>query len=209
MKNVVFLLILCFTISGFSQSNYQKFKNLSSPKKWWIFFHPFKAKKALAISKEAGRVTDSIRKTSLLDGDHAGGQVDAFRHAFWMARLRQEIGESAARSLGKAHEKENYQYFKENKLEDGVLPDKASRKMDLHNNEIGLSLTRKGEKYTKNRLIYLIVNAIHQGKMLIIKKDAKKRFLTCKGNLINTKTLRGKWENNKCLVKSNEIITDK
>ena len=38
--------------------------------------------------------------------------MDAFRHAYWMARLRQEIGKTAARSLGKAHEKENYQTFK-------------------------------------------------------------------------------------------------
>ena len=209
MKNVIFLLILLFTISGVSQSNYQKFKKLSSPKKWWVVFHPFKAKKALEISNEINLITDSIRKTTLLDGDHAGGQVDAFRHAFWMARLRQEVGKSAARSLGKAHEKENYQYYKENKLEDGVLPDKASMEMDLHNNEIGISLSRKGEKPTKSELIYRIVNAIHQGKLLIIKKDTKKRFLTCDGTLINAKALKGKWQNNKCLVKSNEVITDK
>ena len=73
-----------------------------------MLFHPFKATKALEISKEVNRISDSIKKTNLLDGDASGGQVDAFRHAYWMARLKQEIGESAARSLGKAHEKENY-----------------------------------------------------------------------------------------------------
>jgi len=44
----------------------------------------------------------------LLDGDASGGQVDAFRHAYWMARLHQEIGKRAAFSLGKSHEKENW-----------------------------------------------------------------------------------------------------
>lgn len=190
--------------SSYGQSSLDGFFKLSGPKKWWVIFHPFKAKKSLAISKETNRVADSIRKTNLLDGDHAGGQVDAFRHAYWMARLRQEIGENPARSLGKAHEKENYLLFKERKLEDGVLPDKPSMEMDLHNNEMGLQLTSEGEKIPKNGLIYRIVNAIKEGKMLVIKKDKKGNFLTCNGKLIDKKTLKGKWENEKCLVSSDK-----
>lgn len=203
MLRKITLLFLLIHFSSFSQSNWQKFKKLSAAKKTWVLFHPFKAKKALAISKETNRVADSLRKSPILDGDGAGGQVDAFRHAYWMARLHQEIGESAARSLGKAHEKENYQTFKKRKLEDGVVPDEISSTMDLFNNEVGLTLTQKGSKTSRNGLIYKIVNAIQQGKMKVIKKDKEGQFLTCSGNLISKESLIGKWKNNKCLVNSN------
>lgn len=203
MKNSIlfFALLLSFTV--FSQSNLSKFWKLSGPKKSWVLFHPFKAKKALLISKEANSVSDSLVNSNLLDKDKSGGQVDAFRHAFWMARLHQDIGKSAARKLGKAHEKENYQTYKKRKLEEGVVPDKISSTMDLFNNEFGLTLTRKGSKTSKKGLIYRIINAIHQGKLKVIKKDKKGNFLTCEGKIIPLKSLNGKWENNKCLVSSN------
>lgn len=205
MKKIIFLgFVLLYSTSSFSQTNWQRFKKLSGPKQTWVVFHPFKAKKALEVSKEANRVADSLLQSPLLDGDGAGGQVDAFRHAYWMARLRQEIGEGAARSLGKAHEKENYQTYKKLELEDGVVPDKISSEMDLENNEFGLTLTRKGSITPKNGLIYRIINAIHQGKLKVIKKDDKGNFLTCDGQLIDPKTLQGKWENDKCLVDSNK-----
>ncbi len=171
-------------------------------------FHPFKAKKSLRISNETNKVADSIAKTNLLDGDGSGGQVDAFRHAYWMARLRQELGKSAARSLGKAHEKDNYLTFKKNKLEDGVVPDEISSEMDLYNNEEGLKLIKKRSKISKKGIIYRIVNAIHQGKMKIIKKDKEGNFLTCDGKIISKEELKGKWENDKCLVASNELVLD-
>ena len=169
----------------------------------WVVLHPFKAKKALRISKNAYQIADSIKKTPLLDGDGSGGQVDAFRHAFWMASLRQEIGKNAACSLGKLHEKENYKTFKKRKLEDGVIPDKIASTMDLFNNNIGLSLTRKGSIISKKSLIYRIVNEIYLGKLKVIKKDHKGNFLTCNNKLISLKSLKGKWKNNKCLVDSN------
>jgi len=199
--------LLCF-LSLFvnSQSNVSKFKELSAPKKWWVVFHPFKAKKTLRISKQVIKVADSISKTSTLDGDKSGGQVDAFRHAFWMASLRLEIGKPAARSLGKAHEKENYQYFKDNKLEDGIIPDKASMDMDLYNNDVGLSLVKKKEEILRKTLVIRVINAIKEGKMKIIKKNNEKEFLTCENSKIEKESLKGKWINNKCLIPSNKLL---
>ena len=191
------------SFQSLSQSNFKSFFDLSGPKRTWVLFHPFKAKKSLKISKEANKVSDSIKKTNLLDGDASGGQVDAFRHAYWMARLRQEIGKSAARSLGKAHEKENYQTFKKRKLEDGVVPDEISSIMDLHNNEEGLKLIKRRSKTSQKTLIYKIVNAIKAGKMKIIKKDIHGNYLTCKEKVILKESLKGKWKNNKCLISSN------
>jgi hypothetical protein len=203
MKKTLSLFFLIFTFQLYSQSNFKSFFELSGPKKTWVLFHPFKAVKSLEISKEANKVADSIKKTTLLDSDAAGGQVDAFRHAYWMARLRQEIGKSAARSLGKAHEKENYLTYKERKLEDGVAPDEISSKMDLYNNDQGLKLISKGSEVSKKGVIYRVVNAILKGKMKIIQKDKKGNFLTCDGALISKESLIGKWKNNKCLVGSN------
>lgn len=207
IKHNTILVQLCcvfFTNYIFSQTDSKNFFQLSGPAKSWVVLHPFKAKKALKISLEAKRIADSIQKTNLLDGDPAGGQVDAFRHAFWMAKLHQELGKSTARTLGKAHEKENYISFKKQKLEYGLPPDEISSKMDLWNNEQGLLLTKKGSKIPKDGLIFRIINAIKIGKMKIIKKDKNGNFLTCNGQVIPNKELIGKWKNEKCLVNSNQ-----
>lgn len=205
MKKSIFIFLLTCSISINAQSDFDNFFKLSGPIKTWVIFHPFKAKKSLKISNETNKVADSIKKTNLLDGDSSGGQVDAFRHAYWMARLRQELGKSSARSLGKAHEKDNYITYKKNKLEDGIVPDEISSEMDLYNNDEGLKLITKGSKTSRNSLIYKIVNAIKQGKMKIIKKDKEGNFLTCDGKIITKEALKGTWKNNKCLVASNEL----
>jgi hypothetical protein len=202
MKKILFFVFILFAGQMFSQSSSKGFFSLSGPKRTWVLFHPFKAFKSLRISKETNRVSDSIRKTNLLDGDASGGQVDAFRHAYWMARLHQEIGKSAARSLGKAHEKENYITYKKRKLEDGVVPDEISSEMDLYNNEQGLKLSSRRSKVSKVSLIYKIVNAIKAGKFKVIKKDKKGNFLTCDGEVIDNEDLKGKWKNEKCLISS-------
>ena len=124
MKKSAFIIILIFLSTQLSaQSNWEKFWKLSAPYKKWVVFHPFKAKKALEISIEATAVSDSIAITDVLDQDKAGGQADAFRHAYWMARLRQEIGKRAAISLGRTHEKDNYKTFKKHQTENGVVPE--------------------------------------------------------------------------------------
>lgn len=197
------LLVCVISLNSYAQSDFQNFKKLSSPKKTWVFFHLFKAKKALIISKEANRIADSIQKTNLLDGDAAGGQVDAFRHSYWMARLHQVIGKSAARSLGKRHEHENYLMYKNNKLEEGTLPDACSKEMDLFNNEVGLTLTQKNSIISKKDIILKVITAIKVGKMKVIKKNDKGQFLNCNGNVISPSELIGKWENEKCLISSN------
>lgn len=206
MKKTLTIVFFSMAISVNAQSDFKNFLKLSGPIKRWVLFHPFKAKVSLKISNETNKVSDSIRTSNLLDKDPAGGQVDAFRHAYWMARMRQEMGKRAARSLGKAHEKDNYLTYKKLKLEDGVVPDKIASEMDLYNNEEGLKLIRKGSKVSKKGLIYRIINAIRKGEMKIIKKDQKGNFLTCEGEIIPSKELKGKWKNDKCLVPSNQSI---
>ena len=206
MKKIIFVYLILFTSILFSQRVPKKFSQLSCPIKTWVIFHPFKAKRAQLISIEANQVSDSIKNTNILDGDASGGQVDAFRHAYWMARLRQEIGKCAAKSLGKAHERENKQTYKKSKLEDGVLPDEISSEMDLFNNKEGLKLTTKRDEIKQKTLIYKVLNAILEGKMKIIKKDEEGNFLSCDGRLISATELKGKWENEKCLIPSVQSI---
>lgn len=203
MKKVLFFYCLLVANMVYSQSNWQQFKKLSCAEKTWTILHVFKAKKAYLVAKEAQHVSDSIAKTPLLDGDKSGGQVDAFRHAYWMARLHQEIGKNAAKSLGKAHEKTNFQQYKNSSLEDGEAPDKIASEMDLYNNNIGLSFTQKGVAHPKDGLIYTIVNAILAGKLKVIKKDQHRNYITCDEKILSKKELKGKWENNKCLMNSN------
>ncbi|NVK51926.1 MAG: hypothetical protein HWD85_03250 [Flavobacteriaceae bacterium] len=203
MKKVLFLFCFFLQLQGYAQSNWNAFKKLECPEKIWVFFHLAKAKKAFLISKEAQQVSDSIANTPLLDGDKSGGQVDAFRHAYWLARLHQEIGKNAAKRLGIAHEKSNYKQFKKKQFEEGEIPDKISSEMDLFNNNVGLSFTEKNVPYPKNGLIYRIANAILAGKLKVIKKDRFGNYLTCNGTIIPKSKLKNSWENNKCMVNSN------
>jgi len=199
------VLFACFFVAFFTvsaqESNLKKFGRLSGPEKCWVIFHPFVAKKALKISVKTREITAKIQQNKVLKGDGDGGQIDAFRHAFWMANLTQEIGERRARSLGEKHEKGNYKDYKKRRLEDGVIPDKISSEMDLFNNEIGIKIGS-----TKNSLDIQkqVVEAVLKGDCKIIKKDAYENFLDCDGNYISVESLKGKWENKKCLVWSNE-----
>lgn len=203
MKKRVFVIVFIFLGSQISaQSNWEKFWKLSTTHQIWVVFHPFKAKKASEISMEATRVSDSVAKTDLLDKDIAGGQVDAFRHAYWMARLRQEIGKRAAFSLGKAHENDNYRTFKKHQNENGILPDQASKEMDLFNNNVGLGFTQKGILVSQNELTQNIVDAILIGDLKVIKKDTLGNYLTCDGELIPSEDLGNSWQNTKCVIPS-------
>jgi hypothetical protein len=206
MKKLLTILFFSFVIVTNAQSDFKNFLKLSTPIKRWVLLHPFKAKLSLKISIETNKVADSIGSSNLLDKDGAGGQVDAFRHAYWMARLQQEVGTRAARSLGKAHEKDNYITYKKLKLENGVLPDEIASEMDLHNNEEGLKLVTKGSVFSRKGLVYRVINAIYLGSMKIIKKDSKGNFLTCEGKIISVEELKGKWKNNKCLISSKKAL---
>ena len=175
---------------------------LSCPEKWWVVGHPFVAKKALKISEYARAITEEVKENGLLKGEGNGDQLDAFRHTFWMANLTLEIGGRRAKKLGKAHEKGNYQDFKKHQLEDGILPDKVSSEMDLYNNDVGIAIGKQSSSF---ELKNIVIELVLQGNCKIIKTDKKGNFLDAEGNIIPTENLKGKWENEKCLVSSNEV----
>ena len=186
-----------------AQSAESRFSKLSGPEKWWVIWHPLKAKRALNISLEVLRLTDSVSKTGSIGHDRNGGKLDAFKHSYWIAVMSVEIGETAALKLGEAHERGNYDTFKKGKLEDGFLPDKPSSDMDLFNNKMGAELSRNKNLLTTLQLMDGVIRMIESGDLRILKKEDA-TFLTCDGQVIADDELKGKWINDKCLIPSNQ-----
>lgn len=197
------LLVLLLESVANAQSTKSRFSGLSRPEKSWVIWHPCKAKTAMDISLEAIRVTDSLDRDGIIGHDRNGGKLDAFKHSYWMAVMSRQIGEKSALKLGKAHEKGNYETFKNGKLEDGFLPDKPSSDMDLFNNKMGVEISKNKSDMTETELITVLIDAIENGELRILKKTESK-FMTCQGQRIDEKDLKGKWDNDKCLVPSNQ-----
>jgi hypothetical protein len=202
------LLALLLTLVSFNftsaQSNWENFKKQSAPIKKWILLHPFKAKKAYVISLEAQKVADSISKTNVLDGDAASGQVDAFRHAYWMAHLNQKIGKCAALSLGRAYERANKKSFRKSRRKAEISSyDKPSKQMDLFNNKIGVTFSKKKIAFSKRELIFQLITSIKKGEFKILKKDALGNYVDCANNSISEVNLI-LWNNTKCLIDSSK-----
>jgi hypothetical protein len=151
-------------------------------------------------------ITDSLSSTNRIEKDLQGGQLDAFKHAFWMASLSQKIKWRKAYRLGKAHEKGNYITFKRG-VKRGIksLPDRRSSEMDLWNNNVGIIIGKENKQLNRDQLQELIIAAILRGEMRILNKDKDGNFLDCENQIIPTDSLNGKWDNNKCLVPGNAL----
>ncbi len=202
MKNLYVLFVLIF-LSGCSPTLKQSFSKLSKPERTWVAFHPFKAKRAYVISLEAESVKDSMANRARTGNDNNGGNLDAFKHSYWMARLTQDIGKSAAHRLGKAHEKGNYKTYKKGRFEDGLLPDKQSSDMDLFNNQVGIKVGTSFKKNSRTVLMQELIDALEKGDLRILKKDSLGNFLDCQNRKIPLDSLKNKWDTKKCLVPSN------
>jgi hypothetical protein len=182
------------------------FCELSRPEKCWVISHPFVANRAWKVTKEVRFVTEAVQNDSLLDGDADGGQVDAFRHCYWMAELSRTMHWRKARRLGEAHEKGNYLSFKKGKTEDGTLPDSAASAMDRFNNHLGLELAKEYKHVSADSMRIIVLNVIKEGKAKIISKDSSGIPLDCEAKIIDMLLYRGQWNNPKCLIPSNGSI---
>lgn len=208
-------IILCFSLfSSINYSNAQvvlkSFWQLSCPEKFWVVTHPFVAHKVSVLTKEAIIAGHEMKKDTLFDGDESGGQVDAFRHSYWMALLTQKISQRKAILLGKAHEKGNFRKFKRRKVdEESNIPDSISVVMDLFNNDIGVLIGLQNQQSNRDSLKIFIKTAILQGNMKIISKNTQGFFLDLNGNVIEQKSLLNSWNNPKCLIPSNSSRNNK
>ena len=83
------------------------------------------------------------------------GQRDAFRHAYWNARLTKEFGETWTKAFTTAHE--------------GVPGNPGSREaMDLYNNEVGRKIALANPHASDQELADLVQKAVTDGKMVVI-----------------------------------------
>ena len=146
-------------------------------------------------------VTDSLENAGSLGKDRNGGDLDAFKHSYWMARLSQGIGTRAALRLGQAHEKGNYRDFKKGREEDGGLPDGPSSEMDLFNNQRGAALASENPTADQGEIIRTLIDEVRNGGMRVLAKN-EKAFLDCQGRPLNDAQIKGQWDNPKCLVPS-------
>lgn len=200
---IYILFLLVFVPAELIAGGLKDFFHLSRYEKWWVFTHPFVAHKAYLITKEAKSETEKMVKDSTLDHDKFGGQIDAFRHSYWMAKLAQTMKVKKALSLGRAHEKANYLTFRKNMFdEEGVLPDSVSGAMDLLNNKIGVAIGCNFRGNTKEEIQKVIVIGILEGKMVVILKNESGGYIECNGKLIQ-KEEKNRWGIPKCLVHSN------
>lgn len=212
IKTIFNFIFVCFFVTAISCSpptSIFTFRNLSPPEKRWVLFHPFVAAKARKITEKARSETKALRQDPRLDGDENGGQLDAFRHAYWMALLSQKFCWKKARSLGRAHEKGNFIDFKRHRMEDGILPDSVASVMDLKNNESGVWIGRENKMLTTDSLKEVIVKNIMEGQLYIIRKNEHGKFLNCQGEVIDTNLFLHRWNIPKCLVPSNQKWNDK
>lgn len=183
---------------------FKTYKRLSRPEKIWVLSHPFVAVKTAKISSYTAKIAKEMIGSLLLDGDYAGGQVDAFRHGYWMASLAQQINWRKVLKLGNAHEKGNYIDYKRNKLEENNLPDSISCDQDYRNNSIGICIGRKNKTATAEELKTAIIEAIKNGDFWIIKKNCRGDFIDSEGNIVNRNEYKDQWYVPKYLVPSNE-----
>jgi len=200
-----FTLIYFSSAVGYSQqkSALKQFKKLSCPEKKWVLAHPFIASKTWKLTRFVLEVTDSVRISGLLDGDPDGGQVDAFRHAYWMAFLSHYINRKKVYQLGVAHEKGNYLEYKNNIIEERTVPDKISSDMDFWNNNKGLDIGLINKNAGSYELKALVLELLLKGELKIILKNLRGDYLDCNGKIIDNDSLKGQWINTKCLVPSN------
>jgi hypothetical protein len=187
-----------------SQGIVNRFFKLSCPEKRWVISHLFIANGTYRISKEATEKVIEIASDSTLDGDSNGGQLDAFRHAYWMARITQTYGWRRARSIGKSHEKGNYRDYKKHRLEDGSLPDESSGQMDFLNNDVGIQIGKDNLTVSPLQLTEIIKEQILAGKLFILRKDEQGHYLKCNGELISSEEIKGNWTTPKCIIESNK-----
>ncbi len=188
---------------GFPLKIVKKFSELSRELKLWSLLHPVRAYNTWKISEQVRDLANRMISDPDLDGDYAGGQVDAFRHILWMALLTQRYGPRFARKMGQMHERSNKEDFKKGRLEEYQLPDATSMMMDLLNNEVGIELGSRLPNISLESLIDEVKKIVLDGKAWVIKKDEDGDFLDLNGQKIAKSFWLGKWNTPKVLVRSN------
>lgn len=194
-----FVFLLCFS----SQNMYAQNMSIGWAEKCWALSHPFKIKDAYRITFEVKSICDSLAYNHGITGN-AGGKLDAFRHTYWMALLRQFMSRNACLKLGIAHEKTNYKQFVKLDRMDENRPDSTFCVMDLHNNKQGVFIGEQLKGRSKSDITESIVEAYNSGKLKVCRLSKDNEFLDCDGNRIQLEDFKDSWHMPRCLINSSD-----
>lgn len=200
------ILVLVFTSCVAHAQKKTSPRRITRPEIIWALTHPFVAFKAFKLTRISLGISESMRADTTLDGQWIGGQLDAFRHAYWMAMLAQKIKAKKVISLGNAHEKGNYLDYKKGRLEENAVPDSVNCVMDYYNNARGVQLGCENRKVSPAELKEIIKKDILAGNMKIVARDENGRFVDCNDKPIDMSYWTHKWGIPKCLVPSNKAM---
>ncbi len=199
----VLLLLVGKETHAQGKSRWLYFRELSRPERWWVITHPFSAGRALEISLHAREMSKQMEEHPGLDGDGRGGQVDAFRHVYWMALMTQKTNHRKAWRLGYDHEKGNKLYYEKHKDERSEnLPTATDCTMDMYNNKAGIEIGMKYPEVDKEQLQEIILEKLLKGHFIILKKDTHGNLLDCEGNVLKAEEYDNYWDIPACLVPS-------
>lgn len=193
-------LVIFISPFAFSTIDLQAKNKLSKEEKRWVRNHIFRANKARKVTKRTLLRVNNLMLGNALDNYNTGGEIDAFRHAFWMAYLTKKIGEKHALELGEAHEKGNYEQYLKGILEDKSLPDSISGEMDLRNNKIGAFIGKTIVWKKTDELEKVVISFIKEGKLWMLKRNQFGELVNCEGMVVEK---RADWYLPYCLVPSN------
>ncbi|EHR61618.1 WXG100 family type VII secretion target [Saccharomonospora cyanea] len=86
--------------------------------------------------------------------------TDAFRHAYWNARMTQEFGEEWAEAFATSHERR-------------ATNDMQSEAMDLHNNELGRQIAVQNPDASPEELAELVNAAVNRGDTIVLDGEGR------------------------------------
>jgi len=129
---------------------YEEFSKLTPAEKVFIATHPLQA---MTIKGSKGTAFNETQKRFGVNGHN--DSTDAFRHCFWSAILSRDIGYLNAWEFTTAHESDPNNPADE-------------KKMDLHNNSVGLKIGNALPFFGKSNaeLSNLCYMALIQGKLI-------------------------------------------
>lgn len=115
-----------------------------------------------AIPVEAQRQIDALPADERALAERAypknDGHTDAFRHAYWNARLTSEFGENWTKQFTTAHE--------------GLPGNGAVREaMDLYNNEVGRRIAVENPNASPAELADLVQKALDNGELMVVDRS--------------------------------------
>lgn len=183
-------------------------KGLFDPVALWGISHPFAAVKIQKINRQCLSIYHQKELKTRLDSFSSGGQLDAFRHVFFMAAFHQKVKAKKLRKLGRAHENKNYRQFLKGETPGEWQHDSLSMVMDLHNNEVAFGLKTDTHSVSLEELKEKVIQSLLSGKALIMKRNRKGQLLKCDNSLLRPEDYGKVWYIPKCLVSSNWVYAD-